>query len=114
MNSTTKQSTAIPSVELEAAKTGQISWFSRQAIQFEAGRFAWMTILMTLQSCLGSIACMYVLQTGGDTVMLASGTAVTMASNAAMIAQSPGKACLAFFYISLLVNISLIAINAFA
>ncbi len=84
-----------------------LSWLDKQAIRFEEARFALMTILMTAQSCLGSIAAMFALEQD-NTVLLALSAAVTMGSNSAFIAQAPGKWCLVIFYLSVLVNLSVL------
>lgn len=88
-----------------------MSWFDKQAALFEKGRFGLMAILITLQSCVGSIACMYVLENNASTVWLATCAVVTMGGNAVMIAQAGAKTCLAVLYASLLVNTLLIVFN---
>jgi hypothetical protein len=88
------------------------NWLEQQAKQFEAGRFGWMTIMMTAQSCWGSIAAMYALKF--DHIVLLIITAiVTMASNAAFIAQSPAKWCLGIFYTSVIANLIVFLIAFF-
>ncbi len=88
------------------------NWFEKQAKQFESGRFAWMTIMMTAQSCWGSIAAMYAIKF--DHIVLLIITAiVTMSSNAAFIAQSPAKWCLGIFYTSVIVNLIIFLIAFF-
>lgn len=90
----------------------KLNWLEKQAVKFEEGRFAMMTILLTAQSCWGSVAAMRALQI--DSVLLLSCTAaVTMASNSLFIAQSPGKWCLAGFYISVFVNLIIFLITLF-
>lgn len=91
--------------------TGVDGWFNRQVQKFENARFGWMTIYITMQSCLGSIACMYILQNKASDVMLASCAAITMACNAIFIAQGPGKWCLLSFYTSIIINSFFILIN---
>ncbi len=78
--------------------------FNRQAENFEKTRFGWMAMLITIQSCLGSVACMYILQGKASVVVLALCAAVTMGSNAIFIAQANAKTCLIGFYISLVLN----------
>lgn len=87
--------------------TTKSTWFDKQAEKFEASRFAVMTILMTAQSCLGSVAAMFLLQ-GDAYVLLAICASVTLVANSAFIAQVPAKWCLSLFYLSVIVNISLI------
>lgn len=90
-----------------------ISFFNRQIERFEASRFGWMAIYITAQSCLGSIACFYILKSGGTTFPLALCAGITMACNGAFIAQSPARWCLIAFYLSVLINATLIAIYLF-
>jgi hypothetical protein len=112
MNSTTQQSRVVSrQIEAQAAAENRTSWFTIQAQKFEEGRFAWMAFMITFQTCLGSIACLHILQNDFSTVMLSATTGVTMAANAVMIAQGSAKVCLAAFYISTIINLSLIIYN---
>jgi hypothetical protein len=79
------------------------NWFEKQALKFEESRFGAMTILITIQSCLGSIAAGYSFK---EDALLAGTlcTAFTMMSNAAFIAQMPAKWCLSIFYAGVVVN----------
>ncbi|CAG5080482.1 hypothetical protein CRYO30217_01335 [Parvicella tangerina] len=77
---------------------------------FERNRFGAMTLMMTFQSCLGSIAAMYTFMTN-NMVQLAIIATITMASNAAFIAQAPAKWCLYTFLLSVLTNFLLILLN---
>jgi hypothetical protein len=106
MSATTQHNVvAATRFEKQAAPTTQrLSWFARQAEKFETGRFGWMALFITIQTCLGSAACMYILQNEANVVMLSVCTALTMACNAVMIAQGPPKLCLAVFYLSILMN----------
>lgn len=87
------------------------NWFEKQANKFEAGRFAWMTIMMTAQSCWGSVAAMYAIKFD-NVLMLIITAMVTMMSNAAFIAQSPAKWCIGLFYASVIVNL-IVFLSAF-
>jgi hypothetical protein len=90
-----------------------MNWFDLQAEKFENGRFGLMTVLMTAQSCFGSIAAMLALQSD-NFVFLSVITAITMASNGAFIAQAPAKWCLGIFYAAVMVNtIAIITLLAF-
>lgn len=80
-----------------------MKWFDKQAADFEISRFGAMTLMITLQSCLGSIAAMYTLATNSF-IALGIVAFVTMASNAAFISQVSAKWCLRFFYLSIFVN----------
>lgn len=69
-----------------------------------------MAMFITMQSCLGSVACMYILQTKASDVWLMLCAMVTMGCNAVLIAQAPPKWCLVSFYLSMLVNALLVII----
>lgn len=88
------------------------SWFDKQAVLFEERRFGAMALMMTAQSCWGSVVAMYALK-ADNIVFLAICTALTMASNATFIAQSPAKWCLSIFYISVITNLLLLLITLF-
>lgn len=87
------------------------NWFTNQAVKFEKARFFWMAIYITAQSCLGSIACGFILQNGADILMLCTCAAITMMSNAMFIALAPPKVCLAIVYLSFILNTFFIIIN---
>jgi hypothetical protein len=87
------------------------SWFNKQAEYFEKTRFGWMAIYITISSCLGSIACMLILENNGGDFMLITCAAISMATNSLFIAQSNAKWCMAVFYLSLLINSLLIIVN---
>ncbi|MBS1647513.1 MAG: hypothetical protein JST67_09255 [Bacteroidetes bacterium] len=97
-----------PATEVEKSTTG---WFNNQAKKFEASRFGWMAILLTLQSCWGSIACMTILKNDGNDVMLVLCSTISMACNVILIGQAPAKWCLASFYASMIINAALIVLN---
>lgn len=86
-------------------------WFEKQVSNFEKGRFFWMTIYLTAQSCLGSIAAGFILANNSHVLILCTCAAVTMASNAVFIAQGSGKLCLLTFYSSILLNTIFIILN---
>ena len=93
-------------------KTVNEKWFDKQARQFEESRFGAMALMMTAQSCWGSIAAMYALQ-ADNILLLAICAAVTMASNSAFIAQSPAKWCLGIFHTSIIANLIILLITLF-
>ena len=63
MSATTTQTVAVnTSVKQKSDATEAVSWFTKQQQAFESGRFGWMSLLLTLQSCLGAAACMYILE----------------------------------------------------
>jgi len=85
-------------------KIAQTKWFELQSQKFKASRFGSMTLMMTLQSCVGSVAAMIALkyQNYGALMLI---TAFTMASNSAFIAQVSAKWRLGLFYSSLIVSV---------
>ena len=86
-------------------------WFTKQANTFEATRFGMMAIYITVQSCVGAVAAMYILQNNAHVLFLATAACITMASNAVFIAQGSGKLCLVFFYLCMLINTAMIIAN---
>lgn len=80
-----------------------MNWIKKQEEWFEEARFGAMTLMITFQSCLGSVAAMYALKLD-NVVILATVAALTMASNAMFIAQAEAKYCLYAFYTSIVVN----------
>lgn len=104
----------ITATEMRAGmKTKSISsgWLTRQAEVYDRYRFGLLPILITLQSCVGSFACMYILKNDMGDVMLTLCAAITMGCNALFIAQAGAKLCLTGLYISLLINALLIAVS---
>lgn len=89
---------------MKTQESNKNNWLDKQAAAFDESRFGAMTIMMTAQSCLGSIAAMYALLID-SMVLTAVCAALTMISNSAFIAQSPAKWCLVFFYTSVLGNL---------
>lgn len=89
-----------------------VSWFEKQANWFQVSRFGAMTLMMTFLSCYGSIGAMYSIKNQFYAGLVLSAV-VTMASNAAFIAQVSPKLCLAFFYIGLVINTLIIVGNIF-
>jgi hypothetical protein len=79
------------------------TWFNRQVEKFEAARFGWMAMFIVIQSCLGSVACMYILKNNASDIMLLTCAIITMASS--------GRLCLAFFYTSLILNTIFLLLN---
>ncbi len=87
------------------------TWFIKQVDKFEAARFGWIAMCIVIQSCLGSVACMYILKNNASDFMLLTCAVITMTSNAVFIAQGSGRLCLAFFYTSLIINIIFLLLN---
>lgn len=91
-------------------QTHTLTWLDKQAMNFEEKRFALMTIYLTVQSCLGGIVAMTALQIdNAPTLIIAS--AITMGSNALLIAQAPAKWCVIAFYLSIISSALMIAVN---
>ena len=88
------------------------NWFDKQAQSFEVNRFGAMALMMTAQSCWGSVAAMYALK-ADNIVLLVVCAAVTIASNSAFIAQSPAKWCLGIFYTSVIANLVILLLTIF-
>ncbi|MBK6543668.1 MAG: hypothetical protein IPO47_11600 [Bacteroidetes bacterium] len=88
------------------------NWFDKQAQSFEVNRFGAMALMMTAQSCWGSVAAIYALK-ADNIVLLVVCAAVTMASNSAFIAQSPAKWCLGIFYTSVIANLVILLLTIF-
>lgn len=85
-------------------------WFHRQEEAFEETRFGRMVIYLTFQSCVGSIAAMLAIKSHAGDWALITAAAITMWSNSMFIAQASAKWCLIIFYLSLLINTTLILI----
>lgn len=91
-------------------QTNKISWFNNQAAKFEENRYGAMAIMLTFQSCLGSVAAMFSLKLDSY-VLLAFCAMFTMGANAALIALAPPKWCLSAFYSSVIISAIIILIN---
>lgn len=87
------------------------TWFNEQAVKFENARFFWMAVYITAQSCLGSVACGFILKNDANVFMLCTCAAITMMSNAVFIALGPPKLCLTTVYLSFILNTIFIIIN---
>jgi len=96
---------------VQTSSTKSVTWFSKQAKSFEDARFGWMAFMITAQSCLGSIACGYILRNHASIVMLGICAAITMGCNALLIALASPKVCLIGFYLSIVLNTFFILVN---
>lgn len=90
---------------------GTSTWFDVQADKFENARFFWMAIYITAQSCLGSIACGFILHNHANVFLLCFCATVTTMCNAVFIALGSPKLCLTVVYLSLIINTILIITN---
>lgn len=91
--------------------TVRMNWFEKQAAIFEKGRFGLMALFITLESCVGSVAAMYLLENDASIWMLITCAVVTMGANALLIAQASAKTCVAAIYANILINTALILLN---
>lgn len=89
----------------------RITWLEKQELNFEEARFFWMAVIITAQSCLGSVACMFILKNHASDFVLAGCAAITMGCNAIFIAQAPARWCLGAFYLSVILNTVFIVVN---
>lgn len=80
------------------------SWFENQINYVESNKFGAMALILTAQSCWGSMAAMCTLFTQ-NYVLLGVSATVTMATNASFIGQSPTKVSLIITYISVITNL---------
>ena len=87
------------------------NWFHKQEIAYDETRYGHMVFYLTFQSCLGSIAAMYTLETNGNIFWLILAAAITMGANAMFIAQASARTCLLTFYASVLINVAIILIH---
>lgn len=79
-------------------------WFHKQEVAFDETRFGHMVIFLTIQSVIGSIACMYNLENQGSDFLLIVSATMTMWSNAMFISQAKAKWSLIVFYASVIIN----------
>lgn len=80
------------------------NWFGKLIVKFEEQPLGAMALMLTAQSCWGSVAAMLASEIG-NYVLLSICVAVTMSSNAAFIAQVPASWCLKIFFGSILINL---------
>jgi hypothetical protein len=106
----------LPTESVKAAPHSQThapapTWWDNHALGFEKARFGWMAILITVQSCMGAIACLYILKNDASIFALAACAGASMGSNALFIGLASPKACLVGFYLSMFINTSLLILN---
>lgn len=73
-----------------------VSWFERQVNWFNFYRYGAMANMLIFLSCYGSIAAMLSIKSG-FTIGMIIAAVTSMASNTALISQSPAKYCIAIF-----------------
>lgn len=86
-------------------------WFHKQEVAYDATRYGHMVFYLTFQSCLGSIAAMYNLQSDGSIFFLILAAAITMGANAMFIAQVSAKITLITFYTSVVINLAILLLS---
>jgi len=84
-----------------------MGWLTKQEATFEKNRFGAMTIMITFQSCLGSVAAMLAIQ-NNQWAIVSIIAVLTMSSNSMFIAQADAKPCIITFYLSVIVNAAII------
>ena len=80
------------------------TWLNKRAAKLENGRFGILAMYNAIQSCVGAIAVMKILQNAWGMFLMAVATALTIASNSVFIVQGSTKWCLILFYLSIVVN----------
>ncbi|WP_350292880.1 hypothetical protein [uncultured Croceitalea sp.] len=83
--------------------------------EFKSGERGYSTIFIIIQSCLGSIAAMYILINGTSIfqmLQLFMVTIICMIFNASILAQLRSKLVFNLFFISLIVSTLVLVINS--
>ena len=86
------------------------NWLVKQTKAFEENYFGAMTMMMVGQSCLGSVAAMYALQSKNVPFLIIS-IVLTMTANAAFLGQIPPKWGIRIFGASVVVNTILVVLS---
>lgn len=89
-------------MEAQTLKSKQ-NWWQGLVNKYQEQYFGATVLMMTLQSCLGGVVAMAVMEIP-NYFLLAIVVAVTMACNAVFIAQVEAKTALKFFVLSIAVN----------
>tara|TARA_B100000965_G_C19501226_1_gene717537 strand:+ start:216 stop:500 length:285 start_codon:yes stop_codon:yes gene_type:complete len=87
-----------------------IKWYEKQIIQFEKSRYGAMAMMITVQSCWGSIAAGLSYNNPDMTNLIICAT-LTMLNNAILIAQGPAKFCVGIFSLATVANTAIILIE---
>lgn len=87
-----------------------MEWFVKQEEAFDKYRFGAMTLMITIQSCIGGVAAyMAILHDLWSLVGIAA--FLSMGSNAMFIAQAKANICIIGFYASVIINTIFIIIG---
>lgn len=78
--------------------------FNQQVAQFDTASYGMMGFYLTLQSCLGGIACMYLLMSYVPVWVMMPCAMVTMLCNALLISQASTKWSVILFDLSIIIN----------
>lgn len=78
--------------------------FNQQVEQFEGASYGMMGFYLTLQSCLGGIACMFLLMSYVPVWVMMPCAMVTMLCNALLISQASNKWSVFLFDLSIIIN----------
>lgn len=81
-----------------------IKLFQKQLASFESAPYGMMGFYLTLQSCIGGIACMILLQSYVSIWVLMPCAMATMMCNALLISQASNKWSVIVFDISIILN----------
>lgn len=77
---------------------------NQQIAQFESASYGMMGFYLTLQSCLGGIACMFLLQSYVPIWVMMPCAIITMMCNAFLISQASTKWSVILFDLSIIIN----------
>lgn len=92
---------------MNAHKSPKSNWFENQIEFYTENPFGAMAMLITLQSCVGSVAAALSLEKDHlEPLVLCA--VITMMANAVCIAQAPARLCIWSLYISVIVNFLII------
>ena len=85
--------------------------YNRFIEDLKFSHFGLMVMAILIGSCLGSIAAMYLFMAGAPIWIFAIGLFASLANLVACIAQAPTKWVVNIFFLSVLINITLLAIS---
>lgn len=89
-----------------------MEWFIKQEEAFDKYRFGAMTMMITIQSCIGGVAA-YLAIIHDLWSLVGIAAFLAMGSNAMFIAQQKASICIIGFYASVVINTIFIIIGLF-
>ena len=101
MNVSEKSTTSV--MEMQGGNP-LVNWYKKQLNYFDKHVFAMMSMYMIIQSCLGSIASMFVIFNNGNDFYMILSVSLAMGCNAMLLAQAGAKLAVGSFYLSIIVN----------